>query len=195
MLGSRSDTELAQAFRRTFAAVQARRIELGIPKFGTAFHVVKAIKVDRSSKQCPQTANIKPGANYCTWTPEEDALLGQITDQEIAAKLGYSISRIRRRRYLLGRSNPNPKLRHWTKDEIALLGTRPDREVAALVKRSVSNVRYKRLQLGIPFRNPSYEVWKPDELALLGKLTDEEVAQRTGHSLRSILQTRRMRRI
>jgi hypothetical protein len=152
------------------------------PQPDAAFKVVKVKAVRRHPPA--RTPNAKPGAAYCTWTPEEDALLGRFTDAEVARKLGYAATRVRRRRRLLRLPSNNPDHRHWTKKEIALLGTRPDREVAPLVNRSLSNVRYKRLQLGIPFHNPDYEIWKPDELALLGKLPDEEVARRTGHSPR-----------
>ena len=62
--------------------------------------------------------------------------------------LGYPVTRVRRRRRLVGLWNPNPNHRHWTKEEIVLLGTRPDREVAPFVNRTLSNVRNKRLELG-----------------------------------------------
>ena len=120
--------------------------------------------------------NVKPGARYCTWSVEADGLLGKLSDEEVAGRLGYSVTRVRRRRHLLGVPCGNPTNRPWTKAEIALLGTRPDREVAPLVNRSLANVRYKRLDLGIPFCNPRYEIWKPAELALLGKVSDAEIA-------------------
>jgi len=195
LLGSKPDRELAQAFGRTIVAVEARRIELGRPKPDAAFKVIKVRAKEVSRSQPGTRPNAKPRAAYCTWTPEEDALLGQLTDAEAARKLGYQLARVRRRRHLLGLLNNNPNHRQWTKEEVALLGTRPDREVAALVNRSTGNVRCKRLELGIPFHNPHYEIWKPTELALLGKLPDEEVAQRTGHSLASVRRARTKRRI
>jgi hypothetical protein len=180
LLGARSDTQLASLFDRTVKAVEARRCQLGRSKHGAVFRIVRPAG---------------PGARYCTWTPEEDGLLGKFTDEEVARKLGYPLMRVRRRRRLLGLPSCNPNHRHWTKEEMALLGTRPDRDVAELVKRSVGNVRYKRLELGIPFANPHYEVWKADELALLGKLPDEDVVKRTGHSLTSVRHARTKRRI
>jgi hypothetical protein len=180
LLGTKPDEELAQVFGRTVAAVRARRIQLGRPKPDAAFKVIKPAR---------------PGARYCTWTSEEDALLGTRPDAEVAGKLGCSAARVRRRRQLLGIPSNNPKHRHWTKEEIALIGTRPDREVAQLVNRTLQNVRYKRLELGIPFCNPRYEIWKPDELALLGTLPDKEVAKRTGHSLTSVRHARTKRHI
>ncbi|MCO5050915.1 MAG: hypothetical protein M9920_01245 [Verrucomicrobiae bacterium] len=195
LLGSMPDGELARKFGRTVAAVEGRRIQLGRAKPDAAFKVIK-IRVSGDSRTPPANpVNAKSGAAYCTWTAEEDALLGQLTDEAVARKLGYSVKRVRRRRWRLGLWNPNPRHRHWTKSEIALLGTAPDREIAALVNRSLENVRCKRLALGIPFHNTHYEIWKPDELALLGKLPDSEVAQRTGHSLKSVRQARTKRRI
>ncbi len=195
LLGSKPDVELARAFGRTVLAVQARRIELGRPKPDAAFKVIKVIAPTVRRGQPAVTPNAKPGARYCTWTADEDRLLGKLTDEEVARKLGYPVTRVRRRRHLLGMPSNNPDHRHWTKEEIALLGTRPDREVVPLVNRTLSNVRNKRLELGIPFRNPRYEIWKPGELALLGKLPDEEVARRTGHSLTSVRQARTKRQI
>lgn len=195
LLGSKPDNELARAFGRTVLAVGARRSELGRPKPDAAFKVVKVIAPDASRNQPANTANAKPGASYCTWTMEEDSLLGKFADAEVARKLGYPVDRVRRRRRLLALRSNNPKHRHWTEQEIALIGTRPDREVGKLVNRTLENVRCKRLELGIPFCNSRYEIWKPGELALLGKLPDEEIARRTGHSVESVRRARTKRRI
>jgi hypothetical protein len=194
LLGSKPDKELALAFRRTEKAVEARRCQLGRPKPDAAFKVIRLASPDGGDPQ-PGTPHAKPGARYCTWAAEEDALLGKFTDEEVARKLGYSLGRVRRRRQRLRLRSGNPKHRHWTTEEIALLGTSPDREVGKLVNRTLENVRCKRLEMGIPFHNSSYEIWKPDELALLGKLPDEEVARRTGHTLKSILNARGKRNI
>jgi hypothetical protein len=195
LLGSKPDKELALEFGRTFLAVQARRIELGRPKPDPAFKHIKLVHPDGRPGQPANPVNAKPGANYITWTAEEDALLGKLTDKEVACKLGYSLARVRRRRWLLGLPNNNPNNRHWTKQEIELLGTRPDREIGELVKRSMSQVCGKRLELGIPFYNPHYEIWKPEELGLLGKLPDEEIARRTGHALAAVRRARGKRGI
>ena len=195
LLGSKPDKELARAFGRTFQAVEARRCALGRPKPDAVFKVVRVVAPDGRGRKTVNSVHAKPGARYITWTEEEDALLGKFTDKEVARKLGYSLSRVRRRRWLLGLPNNNPNNRHWTKEEIALLGTRPDREVGKLVNRSLANVRDKRLNLGILFCNPHYEIWKPGELSLLGKLPDEEIVRRTGHSLAAVRRARGKRGI
>ncbi len=195
LLGSKPDADLAREFGRTLLAVGARRNELGRPKPDAAFKIVRFNRSGDCGRQSANPKNAKPGASYCTWTAEEDALLGKLTDEEVSRKLGYPVTRVRRRRRRLGLWNPNPKHRHWTKDEISLIGTKSDREVASLVNRTLINVRCKRLELGIPFHNPRYEIWQPDELALLGKWTDEEVARRTGHSVISTRHARTKRKI
>lgn len=195
LLGSKPDGELARKLGRTFVAVEARRIQLGRPKADAAFKVIKVIAPGVRRREPASTANAKPGAAYCTWTTEEDALLGRLSDEEVARRLGYDVTRVNRRRRLLGLPSNNPNHRHWTKEEMALLGTRPDRDVAPLVNRSLENVRGKRLALGIPFRNARYEIWKPAELRLLGRYPDEEVARRTRHSFTSVRHARTKRHI
>ena len=62
-MGTMPDRELAQKLGRTFTAVQARRIKLGI---------------------APKDPKRK------TWTADENALLGRIPDVEIAARLNLT---------------------------------------------------------------------------------------------------------
>jgi len=195
LLGSKPDRELARAFGRTVIAVAARRIGLGRSKPDSVYKIVRRAAPDSPGQPSAGPGNGARPASYCTWTPEEDALLGQFSDQVVAERLGYPVTRVCRRRQLLGLPSGNPEHRHWTSEEIALLGTRPDREVGKLVNRSPANVQNKRLALGIPFQNPRYETWKPEELALLGTLPDEEVARRTGHSLPAVRRARTKRGI
>jgi hypothetical protein len=75
LLGSKPDKELARKFGRTVLAVGARRCELGLPKPDAAFKVVKVVAPDVRRRNPANTANTKPGARYCPWTQEEDALL------------------------------------------------------------------------------------------------------------------------
>ncbi|HTV39279.1 MAG TPA: hypothetical protein VMF08_01780 [Candidatus Sulfotelmatobacter sp.] len=194
LLGVKPDAELAKLFGRTVGAVAALRMQLGRTKMDARVNVVK-VAGHVAAVGVPTTKNAGKGARYVTWTPEEDALLGTLSDAEVAKKLGCSIMRVFRRRSLLGVKNKNPMRRKWTQEEIALLGTKSDREVGLLIGKSVGNVRFKRIELGIPFKNEHYEAWKPEELALLGKLPDEEVAARTRHSLSSVRQARHKRHI
>ncbi len=187
-LGTRPDEELARALGRRVKTVARRRQELGKSKPGGGVKWIKVAAQGVGTAGAVNTAKGKRG--WCTWKPEQDALLGRFTDAEVARKLGIKLPRVRRRRMLLGVPNNNPALRWWTPEELALLGTRPDSEVAPLVKRTLKNLREKRLREGIPPCNPHWHPWKPDELALLGQLSDEEVARRTGHPIGSVSRKR-----
>ena len=101
----------------------ARRIHLKIPKFNARLH---------------------------PWTPEEEALLGVMTDPELAARLGVSVGAVAHRRRRLGRGVRYAKRRPWTPGEEALLGTVRDTELAARLGRHTSTVCIRRQQLGIP---------------------------------------------
>lgn len=183
LLGTMSDEEAARLTGHPVKSVEGKRIALGRPKFDPKQRLITR---KHNLAALGGKAFMKAGAGYCTWTPEEDALLGKYSDAQVAGRLGCSTARVRRRRRLLGVASNNPEHRHWTAKEIALLGTAPDREVGKLVKRSLENVRYKRLQLGISFSNPGYEIWTEDQIRLLGTMPDGEVARITGHSLQSV---------
>lgn len=185
-LGTKPDTELARVLRRTTAAVLARRTKLGIPRADGVFRVIKRARRKDADGKTPNAAEASPGTargSWSTWSLEEEALLGKVTDAEVALKLGCTLARVRKRRLRLGVPCWNPNHRHWTPGEIALLGKRPDRELAKLIDRWACQVRAKRLELRIPFCGACHEVWKSEELALLGQLPDQEVATRTGHSV------------
>ncbi len=96
-LGTKSDDQLARVFRRTVGAVEARRMESGIPKPNALFKVIKVVGPKGCGGDRATAVNAEPGARYCTWTAEDDALLGKFTDLEVARKLGCSVARVRRR--------------------------------------------------------------------------------------------------
>jgi hypothetical protein len=92
-----TDQELAGRLGRTKNAVEARRIQLQIPKFNPKLNL---------------------------WTPEEDALVGAMTDGEVASRLRLTISAVAHRRRRLGRAVCFAHRRPWTPQEDALLGSR-----------------------------------------------------------------------
>src|SRR5207253_10965125 len=92
LLGTMPDERLAQHFGRTRLAVQARRIQLKIPKFDPQLH---------------------------RWTPEEDALLGTVTDGKLAARLGLTTGAVAHRRRRLGICVRFAHRRPWTPAEDA----------------------------------------------------------------------------
>ncbi|MFO1498636.1 MAG: hypothetical protein U1G07_09625 [Verrucomicrobiota bacterium] len=97
LLGTKPDQMLARKFGRTIVAVEARRIQLNRPKPDAAFKVVKVIASGSRRKQSANTVKAKPGAAYCTWMAEEDALLGKFTDEEVARRTGHSLTSVRQR--------------------------------------------------------------------------------------------------
>lgn len=123
LLGTLSDGDLARRLGRTTLAVQARRIQLKIPKFDARFH---------------------------QWTAEEDALLGTQTDGQLASRLGLSVLSVAHRRRRLGVSVQFAHRRPWTPAEDALLGTASDTEIAARLGRHLATVCIRRQKLGIP---------------------------------------------
>jgi hypothetical protein len=83
-----------------------------------------------------------------TWTEDEIALLGQLSEAVVAKKIGRTAEAVRLKRVKLGLSNPTTT--HWNAEEIALLGTMPDEDVAKRLGQSVASVTQKRCKLGIP---------------------------------------------
>jgi hypothetical protein len=82
------------------------------------------------------------------WTPEEVALLGVLTDDEVAQRTGRTPEAVRQKREELGIENPAGR-RRWTQEELNLLGNMTDEEVAKKVGRPPSAVTQKRLKQGI----------------------------------------------
>lgn len=122
-LGTMPDVELARLLGRTHKAVEARRIQLGIPKYDPKLHL---------------------------WTSEEDALLGTMADSALAAQMGLSYRAVAHRRRRLGISVRLAHRRPWTPEEDALLGTAGDTEIAARLGRHLATVCIRRQKLGIP---------------------------------------------
>jgi hypothetical protein len=123
LMGTMLDKELAKRLGRTQKAVEARRIQLQIPKFDPKIH---------------------------QWTPEDDSLLGVVTDCEIASRLGLTVGAVARRRLRLGRGVRFAHRRPWTPQEDALLGTASDTEIAAKLGRKIEVVCMRRQKLGLP---------------------------------------------
>jgi hypothetical protein len=82
------------------------------------------------------------------WSDADLALLGTLTDDEVARRTGRSWNAVRQKREELG--IPNPAAGRWAAEEIALLGTRADEEVARGLGRSPRPVIRMRRKLGIP---------------------------------------------
>src|SRR5438132_1609641 len=76
------------------------------------------------------------------------ALLGKLTDAEVAIQTGRDVNAVRVKR--CKRGIPNPCGPGWTAKELALLGTAPDATVANKIGRTEGAVTLKSCRLGIP---------------------------------------------
>lgn len=80
------------------------------------------------------------------WTPELDALLGTMSDPQLADKLGCKSFHIKERRKKLG----IPKYNGWTEEDFKLLGTMSDKDAAKQMGRTITSVQAMRQRLNIP---------------------------------------------
>jgi len=83
------------------------------------------------------------------WNPEEEKLLGRISDEAAAIKLGRTLTAVALRRARLGIPISHPKHKSWQKSELRLLAKHSNQEVARLLNRSVASVAHARVRCGI----------------------------------------------
>ena len=87
------------------------------------------------------------------WTDEQLALLGELTDREVAERTGRGVSAVTARRRDLGIAASQPRAYEWSAAEDALLGTVTDQEAADRLGVSRKCVHARRdAQLGPPVR-------------------------------------------
>lgn len=137
------------------------------------------------------------------WTPQNIGLLGTMTDQAVADKIGGKADAIREKRLALGikafkpkaspvKGKPRPNF-NWTEQAIALLGTKPDKQVAQELGLATTTVALKRRSLGIEglkSRRPPIKI--PANLKRqLGKSSDAEIASKLGVSTSAVSRYRR----
>lgn len=85
------------------------------------------------------------------WRAEDDAMLGTVSDQEIARRLGRTTSCVKARRIRLGIAS---YCRRWTPAEDVVLGKVPDEKLARRLGRTVEAIHARRERLGIPAPKP-----------------------------------------
>ncbi|NLP63310.1 hypothetical protein [Paraburkholderia sacchari] len=86
-----------------------------------------------------------------TWTAKEIALLGTVSDAQVAERIGgISFSTVQKKRQELGIPSAMPAHFPWLPEHLALLGVLDDAELARLTGRSTRAVNQKRNKLGIP---------------------------------------------
>ncbi len=137
--------------------------------------------------------------NRRKWSAAQVKLLGNLSDDEVALRIGSSRTIVQAERVRRGippfapRSGPHA----WTERELALLGTASDAAVAAELGVSRPVVTIKRRILGIPsFNAPPHDAhtvnWTADEEAMLGKVSDAQLAEILGRSRAAVYLRRRM---
>ena len=118
------------------------------------------------------------------YTPEEDRLLGTMSDVRVAEVLGRTKNSVRKRRVRLG-IRPSAR-RAWDSDEDALLGRYADSEVARRLCRSYGSVQARRLKLGIKCFHSEFTNRTAEQDRWFGGVALETIARRTGRSLAAV---------
>jgi len=113
------------------------------------------------------------------WTAEEEAMLGTMTDKQLARRLRRSLDGIKSHRWRLGTPGYR-RARKWTKREDALLGPTPDEEAAKRVGCTPWQATKRRRQLRRLKPRPYRSQWTPIAEKLLGQVPDRVVAQVLG---------------
>ena len=156
-LGKRFDSELAAEFTISRHFVQKERLRRKIRAF--------------------QRVN---------WSPTWIRKLGQMSDTELADKMGITDSAVFAKRRSLGIPSffPGPGQNlHWKAAYVRRLGKVPDSVLATELGVTATVVSAKRYSLGISSFGKSKgprKPWKPTEISLLGKKPDTEMSVLSG---------------
>ncbi len=132
------------------------------------------------------------------WNERAIALLGTMSDERVASRLGITDTAVQQKRVSLGipafgRSRERTK-RVWTQQEVQWLGVESDSEISRRIGIDPSVVAAKRRELNIPLANGRTErrrAWSKRELAKLGKISDVEFS-RTFHVSRRAIKEKRI---
>jgi len=185
LLGKVSDRIASQITGHPISSVRAKRIGLGRTEPG-------AKHPSRRQTRAAFAVTTKPKVFGVRWSPQEDRLLGSMSDGALALKLGRSVEAVSMRRVRLRISLAQPIVKSWDDEEVRLLGKLTDKEVSELTGRSRVGVAIMRRKLGIPVVRGMAEPWTAEEDRLLGTATDAVVARKLGRSVLGVSK-RRMR--
>lgn len=89
------------------------------------------------------------------WTPRQVALLGKMTDAEVARRTGRTQHAVLTQRHKLGLPAHIPHRRRWSRREIALLGKIADVQLAEHLSISRRCVLMERRRRGIAPAHPA----------------------------------------
>jgi hypothetical protein len=171
LLGTDSDNAVAARLGVGRGSVAYKRHQLGIPPANPPPH---------------------EKATGHRWRPEELALLGKISDSELARFVGLTPSSISRKRQRLGIAPLQPTQPiEWTPPMLERLGQVPDAQLAREVGISTTSCSLKRQDLGIPAARESRPVERSEEVAEILHLPTAEVVHRTGLERMTIKRLRR----
>lgn len=131
------------------------------------------------------------------WTNEMLELLGTMSDQEVAKRVGVTDSAVNIKRRTLGilsygkstQANKHP----WSKKELAMLGKLSDAQVARNIGLSAGVVAAKRRSLGRPIaggKTSRQRLWTKKEIAKLGKISDVEFSKQFRINRRQVKEKR-----
>ena len=211
----RTDPEVARLIGRHPALVAEHRRRLGIrrsqaaPGVDTGRGSAAGNHVGSSRREKDRASALRPSAiAAASWelpaihqpgafTPEEDRLLGTMSDPETARRLHRSLASVTERRLRLKRPAFVPCI-PWTPREDALLGKLPDQEVGRRLDRGLAGVIRRRRILGIQLeewpapsaRSGIARKWTAAEKQLVGTMPDVKLARRLGRRYQSVFRMR-----
>jgi DNA-binding CsgD family transcriptional regulator len=180
LLGKTGDKELGRRFGLSASAVAAERMRRGIrsqawrnfplargpelrkllkthsatellERYGIGYTTTSRLRAELAIPAPPRRRKEGRRESAYFWTAEEKALLGKMSDKEVAERVGVTPSAAKRQRLVLGiPALPRSDYHQWTAEELSLIGRLKDREVAARVGVSIRAVGQKRRRLGVP---------------------------------------------
>jgi hypothetical protein len=109
-----------------------------------ADYTIKSMRIE--NRGLKMAGKRRRSAQRSAWTKAQDALLGTMSDQRLARRLGRSPAAVKGRRNLKRIS----LRRKWKSADDKLLGAKPDNDIARLTGFKTSSVAERRRKLGIP---------------------------------------------
>ena len=153
------------------------------------------------TKVDPRASNRPRSARQFPWTKEEDALLGQLTDLEVAKRLNRTLGAVRDRRTFLGKSAvghapPPSRIEGEPRDRYArLFATKSNLELRAILGWSHRRIHTRRRQLAAGKVRRQHPEWTREEDGLLGTQPDQVLARKFGRSVGAVRCRRWKKRI
>jgi len=218
LLGEIPDGTLAREYEIAPMGVKIKRIEMGILPFGKKHmdpepelpnqvvrligkipdkHISDQFKVARSKIRIYRALHKIPQAEYehpstHEWTDTDDALLGTMSDGNVARQLNIPAGQVHYRRIALGIAPfDRQAVARWTAARVEQLGKKPDHLLAREWGYPQPAVREKRQSLGIEPCRQNTRAWTQEEIAALGTVPDTVLARQLGLSQSAVAAKRK----